>query len=375
MKNPHENGPDPNDHGTDPQVPANQRKWPPEGFLVTTVDLKAAMSLGAGNILGSLESMLDKFMPTAEVRASQDLKRYGFWITPSPDDEARAARDRSLEDITVRPKFDFLLSITPAMFYAITQRYWHELPKKSGDYTTITLDRFDASLVDPNALVIEIHGTLITMAGDILPISPGFDYRQRNQLMPVDGRILSFSTSSLDADPSFLNPLKDLLGADVSGVPNVGQMFMDRLPRQILIPHLLLKMALEYREVHLSPETGIQINIQQEIVPRKPRIDLTPIHATVGAEARSARAEVRYATHDLRDPNVHWDADGQIEPDGHKAHITFALPVPRPRLVTRPVRLRATDADGGTASAEAEVQISTTPDPDGSPQGPHRFDR
>lgn len=376
MKNPQgEGGHDPNDQGTDQHVPANQQKWPPEGFLVTSLDLNALMSLGAGTIVNSLEAMLTGFIPTAEVRASADLKRFGFWMTPSPDAQARAARVRSLDDITVIPKFDFVLSITPAMFYGITQRYWHDLPKKSGDYTTITLDRFDANLLDPNAIEILIHGTLITMVGDILPVSPGFDYRQLNQLMPVDGRITSFSTSSLDADPGILNPIKDLLGVDVSGVPNVGQMFADRLPRQILIPHVGLKMVLSYRQIHLSPETGILVQIQQEIVARKPRVDLTPIHATVGAEARSARVEVRYTTHDLRDPSVQWDAQGQIQRDGHAAYITFTLPVPRPRLTTRSVRIHATDADGGTASAEAEAQISSTPDPDGPPQGPHRLDR
>jgi hypothetical protein len=368
-------GSDPNDRGTDQPTPPNQQRWPPEGFLVTSQDLHALPSLGAGDILPSLESMIHAFIPTAEVRASEDLKKFGFWITPSPDAGARAARQRALQDITVIPKFEFLLSLSPAMFYAITQRFWHDLPKKQGSYTTITLDRFDASLVDPNELVIAVHGTLITMAGDILPVSPGFDYRQTNRLMAVDGRITSFTTSSLNADPRFLNPLKDLLGADVSGVPDVGQMFADRLPRQILLPHLQLKFLFKYREIHLSPETGILIQIQQETAARKPRIDLTPLHATVPAEARSARVEVRYTTHDLRDPAVQWHAEGQIQREGHGAFITFSLPAPRPRLVTRAVRATATDADGGTATAETEAQISSTPDADDTPQGPHRNDR
>src|SRR5262245_41729676 len=110
MRNPQGGGSDPNDQGVDQHVPPNQQRWPPEGFLVTNLDLNTLSSVGAGDIVPSLESMIHGFLPTAEVRASQDLKRFGFWITRSPDAQARAARDRSLDDITATPRFQFLLS-------------------------------------------------------------------------------------------------------------------------------------------------------------------------------------------------------------------------------------------------------------------------
>jgi len=351
-------------------------------------------------VVQDLVGIVKPFFPHADVRLSQDKRRVGIWLTPSPNADTSAARDRGLARLALQVRFSFALSISSSTFLGIGDVIWKQLPKKYNQFgneaagpddTAVVLERFDLSLVAPNKIHLHLHGVAPGAIAGI--VSPGFDYSQVDTLtIAHDMHIRSEIHESVDTDPGILKILNAIfegikaswagiggfaagaLGAGAAfgaGGPNVGSILANRLPRQILIPGTQEKIGLSYNSVFVSPEFGILIEIGSAIRSREPSVSLTTTHVNVPYEATGAKAEVTYTARDFREPRAHWESDGQVTTHGHTAVITYRIPQPHPIHLTHTVRVTLSDDDGGRASAHIDVTIDSRPDPDGPPHRPH----
>jgi hypothetical protein len=388
-------GDDRTDQGTDQSVPANQQEWLPESALACGDSLPELPESVVQEIIG----MVKPYFPHVDVRLSQDKKRVGVWTTRSPNANSSAARDRGLAKLALKPKFDLVFSMSPSIILGMGDVIWKKLPKKYNqwgneaagpDDIAVVLERFDLSLVGPNKIRLHLHGVAPGAIAGI--VSPGFDYVQTDTLT-IDEKmhIHSKKHESIDTDPGILKVLNTIwegiksswagpggsiagalgagVGAGFSG-PNPGSILANQLPKQILIPGKSSKLLLQYNSVHVSPNSGILIEIASPVRNRVPSVSLGTSHVSVPYEATAARAEVSFTAKDFREPKAHWETDGEIKTHGHTALITYHIPQPHPLHMTHTVRVKLTDHDGGSASAHLDVTIDTKPDPDGPPHGP-----
>jgi hypothetical protein len=100
------------------------------------------------------------------------------------------------------------------------------------------------------------------------------------------------------------------------------------------------------------------------------RRSLATTHASVPYEATAVKAEVTFTARDFREPQAHWESDGQVTTRGHTAVITYQIPQAHPVHLTHTVRVKLTDDDGGSAPAHIDVVIDSRPDADGPPHQP-----
>jgi hypothetical protein len=396
MKNPNRpGGTDPNDRGNDqPGSPDPHAEWPPDSAFISAVELPH-------DVVQEVVGIVKPFFPHADVRFSPDKRRVGIWTTASPNANISAARDRGLAKLALQPQFNFVLSINSSMFLGIGDVIWKQLPKKYNqwgneaagpDDTTVVLERFDLSLVAPNKIHLHLHGVAPGAVAGI--ISPGFDYTQIDTLtIDHDMHIRSEAHESVDTDPGILKILNAILegikaswagiggavaafagaldGANFgAGGPNAGSFLANRLPRQILLPGTQQKIVLSYQSVFASPDFGLLIQIASAVRNREPSVSLTTSRVSVPSEVTAARAEVTFTARDFREPQAHWETDGQVTTHGHTAVITYQLPQPHPVHLTHTVRVKLTDDDGDSASAHIDVTIDSRPDADDPPHGP-----
>jgi len=359
-------GPDPNDSGPDyTNQPPGPGEWPPDAAFISAHDDVT------DSVTGQLTDILNDYFPHADIRTSDDKRRIGMWIERQTT--AAEARDNGLANLKLRPKHDFVLTMSPSVIYAMGDVVWKRLPKRynqwgnepaNPDDTAVILERFDLELQAPAMIRLHVHGVA---PGAIFGLaSPGFDYTQIDMLMiDQDMHVRAVKVDAISPDPGILQFFMDLFGvsAGTPNAPNPGAMLAGRLPKQMLIPGGPTKVVVLYDEVHISPETGLRIEVSKAIRFREPKITVSADRVNVAYEATAARAHAMWDTRDFRNPKVEWHTDGSVDAHGNEASITYPLPQPHPLHLTHTVRVTATDADGGSASAHTDVHIDS-PRPD-----------